>query len=89
MYITVSFFVPQEAARLKNDDITIVSVGVGNNVDLTELRNIASHPSLVVRSYDFNGFLSLLPDLQQIVCARKFTTPVILSACVYKLNIKI
>ena len=56
---------------MKNQGVTIISVGVGNKVDLTELRNIASHPSLVVRSSDFSNFLSLLPTLQQIVCARK------------------
>ena len=50
----------------------MVSVGVGNNVDIAELRNIASHPSLVVRSYDFNGFLQLLPELQRIICASKY-----------------
>ena len=58
----------QESANLKNAGVTIVSVGVGNNVDLNELRAVASHPNLVIRSYDFNSFLQLLPNLQQIIC---------------------
>lgn len=64
---------PTEAARLK-DIATVISVGVTDQVNLDELRLIASAPSLVLLADDFRALATELDRIVTTACAA-VTTP--------------
>jgi hypothetical protein len=62
----------QEASRLKSLGVDVVSVGVGDKVNLAELTQMATNPALTLRTRNFDQFFGLLPRLQNVVCERKY-----------------
>ncbi|XP_052073225.1 collagen alpha-1(XX) chain-like, partial [Mytilus californianus] len=64
-----------EAAKLKQDQIVIIGVGIGSGVDTTELSAIASGSQYVLHVDDFNSLTKFFGDIHQLSCIAHQTTP--------------
>ena len=59
------------ADRLKAANVTIISVGIGADVDQTELRGLASKPQDVIMATSFAALKDIQEDVGQRTCAGK------------------
>jgi hypothetical protein len=57
------------ARDFKNKSIEVVAIGIGNNVDLNELRTIASQPEYIFQLSSMNQFFGLLDKITQKICS--------------------
>ena len=60
------------SVNLRNQGITILSIGVGSKVNYTEVKCIASNEDLVVNTTDFTS----LPQIQDLLIAVACDIPV-------------
>ncbi|ESO97635.1 hypothetical protein LOTGIDRAFT_228264 [Lottia gigantea] len=64
----------QQAAIARNQGINMFAIGVGINVDTTELKSIASNDQQVLTTVNFNQLGSLLSNFIQVVCPTTTTS---------------
>ncbi len=59
-----------EARRSHQEEIHIISVGVGNNMNMQELENMASHPvqSNVLLVENFNALTRIMDVIKEAIC---------------------
>jgi len=62
-----------QAALAKREDISIISIGIGNETDINELLNIASTAQDVFQVDDYDTFLTLDTLVAERVCSGTFT----------------
>jgi len=65
----------EEANRTKEADIVIYTVGVGNDVDMDELRAIASKPEYFFFAHNFTDLNNVIPYLDENVCEEAAMLP--------------
>ncbi|GFR90687.1 collagen alpha-1(XII) chain-like [Elysia marginata] len=61
-------FTADEARLFAGTNITVLSIGIGTNVDLAELTLIASKPSLVFNVSDFQALGAIQTELVKDIC---------------------
>ncbi|GFR59773.1 hypothetical protein ElyMa_003515000, partial [Elysia marginata] len=66
-----------EVSLLAGTNITVLSIGIGTNVDVAELTLIASKPSLVFKVGDFQALKAIQTELVTDICKDQATTPVV------------
>lgn len=64
----------KQAELAKREDITIFSIGVGNETDINELLAIASEGDFLFQVEDYERLLGLVNVVAQRACAGMFTT---------------
>lgn len=64
----------KQAELAKREDITIFSIGVGNETDINELLAIASEGDFLFQVEDYEKLLGLVNVVSQRACAGMFTT---------------
>ncbi|XP_071093075.1 vitrin-like [Haliotis cracherodii] len=57
-----------EAALARDDDINMFAIGVGNRIQITELRNIAGNSANVVRTTSYGALSTILDILDNKIC---------------------
>ena len=55
--------------------VEIVTVGVGPQISMAQLRSMASKPGLTITAPTFESAFTMLPKLRSIVCERKYSWP--------------
>ncbi|XP_061168894.1 collagen alpha-4(VI) chain-like [Saccostrea echinata] len=60
-----------EANLLKACGATVVAIGIGSNVDSTELNSIASDPNHVFKTQNFDTLQTLKEDIKKVACEGK------------------
>lgn len=61
----------EQASLLKAQGVTILTIGVGLS-DVTELKSLASHPSYVFTSNNFDQLTSVITHVFDITCEGTF-----------------
>ena len=61
-----------ESARLHSAGVTVLSIGVGSNVDASQLKTMASAPNLVLHATDFTTLSQLTSSVLNIICDGKY-----------------
>lgn len=60
------------AQRLKDHDVHVVSVGLGNQTNIEELKNIANHAGSVFLVKDYGAIANYVDELAAEICEGKF-----------------
>ena len=73
------------ALAVREEGVTVYSVGVGNNLDLDELNAIASAPDNVrlIRDFDVVEFSGLRSEITAEACTGKSSVCACVCACMY------
>ncbi|CAL1530594.1 unnamed protein product [Lymnaea stagnalis] len=65
---TLPTLTQEEATLLKNEDVTLISVGIGSGVNTTELQGIASKPDYMFLTGGYNLLDFIKRDLVKMTC---------------------
>lgn len=61
-----------QAQLLKNNGVIIVAVGVGSNVDMGQLRRVASRPDFVFHVNSFSALSTIRRGVVGVACQGKY-----------------